>query len=286
MSLARIAIVFVLACCPALHATAQDNFYASSPASAGATPASTSAVVAAAPSPGIGLVGAVLVALAGGIGGALVTGLLGRGKARAEADKSRAETEKINLEIKQLSATVRDLSATTEHALIDATAGIDGFVVRGKPGKIWQGSGAAAVAVGPEGAGELVFEPGGVLSVKRTNTGGRFELSFRQYSYEGSTHALIKKNDAIAGKRRIRVACEAKTIGAEHTLRFVLRNPDSGQRFAEESKVVRGNEWVAIEVFLLADPTQDAELRIDDEQVSATPSSVQIRKIFVAERVA
>lgn len=66
----------------------------------------------------------------------------------------------------------------------------------------------------------------------------------------------------------------------------MLRNPDSGQRFAEESKAVKGNEWVAIEVFLLADPTQDSELRIDDEQLSAAPSSVQIRKIFVAERVA
>lgn len=128
MNLLRIAVVFVLVNCTAFHASAQDK-PGTQPARAEVTAASTPAS-GAATSPSISLVGAVLVALAGGIGGALVTGLLGRGKARAEADKSRAETEKINLEIKQLSATVRDLSATTEHALIDATAGIDGFVVR------------------------------------------------------------------------------------------------------------------------------------------------------------
>ncbi len=104
------------------------------------------------------------------------------------------------------------------------------------------------------------------------------------YQYDGRTSSVIPKNDAIAGKRTLRISCEAKTSGGAHIVRFVIRNPETGQRLAQELKNINSNEWTPISVFLQTDPSQNAEMRIYHETGSVLPSRIQIRKLMLAEQ--
>ena len=244
------------------------------------------AFAADAPPPSGNSLTAILTFLGGGVGTALVSHFLGRRKAAAEVDKIRAETNKINLEVQKLSSTVKALSAASEQILLDGSKGLDGFSVKGQSGRFWKGNGKDATAPNPMGEGELLFESDGVLNIRRANTVGRYELLFRQFTVGDEVKDVIPKNEAMSGKRKIRVSCEAKTVGGSHTLRFVIRNPLTKQRFAESSKTVNGNEWTKLDVFLLCNPAHDVHLRVDDEEVSIAPSSVQLRKVVIAERIA
>jgi hypothetical protein len=202
-------------------------------------------------------------------------------KVQAEAQKTRAETDKILTEIKTVSANVSySLAAPAEEILFDGSGRIDGFDVRGSEGNFWKGSEPTS----PKGRGELRFEDGGVLNIHRDNTEGRFELLFQRYNYKGEEHSVIPKDFTTSGKRKLRVSCEAKAISAEHMLRFVLREPTSARRLAEERICVKSIDWTKFQVYLPADPSLDAQLRIDDEDVSRAPSSVQIRNVVLAQR--
>jgi hypothetical protein len=227
---------------------------------------------------------ALISALIGGGGVAILNYFLNRRKTEAEVKKMIAETDKIYAEIKNLPAAVSySLSDSNEQIIFDGTEKIDGHDVKGKEGQFWTGRGKEAKSISEKGQGILKFE-GGVLNLHRTNKEGRFELFLQRYIYNGTEHSAIPIDELISGKRKLRVSCEAKAIGAEHTLRFVFRNPKTGFRFSDEFVKVAGNEWTAYQVYLQSDPTQEAELRIDDENVSVVPSSVQIRKLVVAER--
>lgn len=95
---------------------------------------------------------------------------------------------------------------------------------------------------------------------------------------------MIPKDDLISGKRKLRVSCEAKSVGGDHNLRFIIRDPSTGHRLAEDRVRVTINNWTPYQVFLSADPNLDSQFRIDDEEVSHAPSSLQIRNIILAQR--
>ncbi|VXC45181.1 hypothetical protein BURKHO8Y_210622 [Burkholderia sp. 8Y] len=203
----------------------------------------------------------------------------------AETDALKVDAESTKREVTELATTVNGLAEMSERVLFDGSADMDGFAVRGQEGRFWEGYGPEARPVSALGRGELRFEPGGVLSIERTNTEGRFELLFVQYSVPGSTSSFIPKNVAMAGRRKIHVQCEAKVPHGQHTLRFVTRNPETGRRFSDTKKTVNSDAWVQIDAYLISDPTQDVQIRIDDEEVRSAPSSVQLRNIRIFERV-
>ena len=228
------------------------------------------------------VVSALVAAIIGGVGVALINYVLNRAKQRAEIEKIVAETVKIRTEISALSATVAySLPSGGEQIVFDTRANVDGFDIKGKESNHWNVDGTASDGIG---RGTLSFEENGVLNIERTNTDGRYELLLQHYSFNGHDYAVIPKDATIAGKRKLKVSCEAKSVGAEHTLRFVVRNIRTGHVMSEDRKIIVGNEWVPIQVYLQADPTADAELRVDDERVTAAPSSVQIRNIVIVER--
>jgi hypothetical protein len=203
-------------------------------------------------------------------------------KVQAEAQKMRAETDKILAEIRSVSADVRyTLAAPTEDVLFDGTSRIDGFDVKGAEGNFWKGT----EAISAKGRGELTFENDAVLNVRRDNIEGRFELFFQRYMYKGEEHSMIPKDYTTSGKRKLRVSCEAKVVGGEHTLRFLVRDPSSARRLAEDRICVKSNDWTKFQVYLATDPSADAQLRVDDEDVSRAPSSVQIRNVVLAQRI-
>jgi hypothetical protein len=229
------------------------------------------------------IVTSLISAIFGGVVVALVNYYLNREKSRVEIEKIRAETEKIQAEIRNLSATVSAIADANEKIIFDGRRSIDGFAVRGNAGQFWSG-GKEAKATSDRGEGTVKFEGNGILNVQRTNKVGRYELYIQQYTYGGKQHPCIPKDELVAGKRKLRIACEAKVVGGEHSLRFVVRNPHTGQRFAEDIQRITINDWTAIQVYLQANATEDSEVRIDDEQVSAAPSSIQIRNLLIAER--
>jgi hypothetical protein len=230
------------------------------------------------------IVTALISAIFGGVVVALINHYLNREKSKAEIEKIRAETEKIQIEVRNLSATVSYAIADADEKIIfDGRRSIDGFAVRGNAGQFWSG-GKEPKATSERGEGTVKFEANGILNVQRTNRVGRYELYIQQYAYGGKQYPFIPKDELIAGKRKLRISCEAKVVGGEHSLRFVVRNRHTGQRFAEEIQKITVNDWTPVQVYLQANATEDSEVRIDDEQVSAVPSSVQIRNLLIAER--
>ena len=166
--------------------------------------------------------------------------------------------------------------------VFDGRGSVDGFAVKGQPGYLWTGEWPKSTRVGQIGEGELAIEPGGVLNIKRTNAGGRFELVVQQYSYRGGPHSVLPKDEVIAGKRKLHITCLAKVVGGEHTLRFVV-NATDGEQLAYQIHRVNGNEWKPIDVYLQALATKDVEVRIYDEVISG-PSSVQIKDLVITQR--
>lgn len=234
------------------------------------------------------IVGVVSGLVSGG-GVALINHLLSRKrtqaeiqKVQAEAEKTRAETSKILAEVKTVSAAVSySLGSTAEEILFQGNQQVDGFDVQGEEGNLWTADGKP---LGGKGRGELKFEDGGVLNVHRGNTEGRFELRFLRYTYRGKEHTFIPRDELISGKRKLRVSGESKAVGGAHRLRFVVKVANSSTTLAEATARVESNEWTSFAVFLPADPSQDCMVRIYDQEVSAAPSSLQIRNVVIAQR--
>lgn len=221
---------------------------------------------------------ALIVAVVGGIGVAIVTHFLNRRKVNAETEKTLAEAEKIRMEIKQPSASG---GVPSERIVFDGRAAVTGFDITGRDGRLWNPDGTARSGFGH---GSIEFHPGGVIHVSRTNAEGRYELWFERYTFDGKEYDHIPANPLVAGERKLRITCEAKAIGAQHTLRFVVRNAIGGHPLYHVEKTVGANEWTPIDAYLRVDPTTKTQLRIDDEATSA-PTSVQIRNLLVVERV-
>jgi hypothetical protein len=224
----------------------------------------------------------------GGVVVAIVNYYLSKRKTEAEIRKLEAETEKIRVETSQivtnLSATVGyKLADTAERIIYDGTKECDPYDFRGVEGQFW--SATEKKHIGPKGLGTLTVEKGGILNVRRTNTEGRFEIWLQRYHYDGVQKTFVPKNELIAAQRQVRVSCQAKAVGGEHTLRFVLRQEQTGTWLANERIRINGNEWTPFDLYFQISPMEDWQLRIDNEDVSQAPSSVQIHHLVLAERM-
>jgi hypothetical protein len=133
---------------------------------------------------------------------------------------------------------------------------------------------------------EMTVEEGGVLSIQRSNAEGRFEVWLRSYAQGGVEKSLITGNNAISGSRSLRISCEVKVIGGDHTLKFVLKNEKTNKWLANAQRRITSDTWTPVDVYLRVPPSEECRLRIDDQDVSHAPSSVQLRNIEVAEKAA
>lgn len=231
---------------------------------------------------------ALISSLIGGVTVALINHLFTKKKTdaetrklEAEADKIRAEAQKVGIEVQGLSATIsyKLNSNAAENLLYDAKSDFDPFDFQGKGGQIWYQEQHAHK--GPVGEGSLTFQEGGILNIQRPNAGGRFEVLLQRYQYGGVTKTFIPKNESISGQRRIRVSCEAKAA-VKHTLEFVWKH--GYDTLAHQQTRIDGNEWASVDLYFQFSAMYDCVLRIDDRDVSETPSSVQIRNLAVAEK--
>ena len=98
--------------------------------------------------------------------------------------------------------------------------------------------------------------------MQRSNTEGRLELLLKSYSFGGKWYPHIPRDETIAGKRRLLVECDVKAIGADHTLRFVVKDPKGGSWLAEYRTIVSGNSWSHLTGLLEIDATLDSSYEL------------------------
>jgi len=135
----------------------------------------------------------------------------------------------------------------------------------------------------PKGAGALRIE-GGVLNIQRTNTAGRFRVTLLRYVYGDIAREYIPKNDLIAGKRVLRLTCEGKAVGGSHTAVLVLKSKRDGSWLASHDHTFFRNEWEQAEAYLRIAPNEDCYLVLDDQAVSQSNSSLQLRNLVLTEK--
>lgn len=133
----------------------------------------------------------------------------------------------------------------------------------------------------PISDGTLSFMPDGVLHLKRSNFDGRYEIELR---YNGKAEpTLVKRREPSL--RSLRISCEAKSEGGEHSIRFVLKDEKADKWVGDQTKVVANPDWERIELYFEVPPTVDLLLRIDDERPSLVPSSLFLRRVQIVEEL-
>lgn len=232
----------------------------------------------------------LLSGLLSGIVVAILNYLLTRRKTKAEIEKLELEAEKIRMEIRNnavnLSASVSyQLSNKTEQVIYSSNDRDIGFDFKGNEGQIWGTVDGKDIPMTPKGMGTLKID-NGILSIQRANTDGRYEAHLQTYLYGGSEKQFIPQDDLIEGERRMKISFEAKVVGGEHTLKFLFKGTKSGKWLAYGEKRIVENSWTLHNMYFSVRPNEDCQLRIDDQEVSGAPSSIQIRNFVLTEKIA
>ena len=131
---------------------------------------------------------------------------------------------------------------------------------------------------GEKGFGNLTIDYDGNVRVDRTNADGRYEIQLR---CQGPKKPSFAKS-YTPPQRLLRVNCEAKAEGGEHTLRFVAKDNELDKRLAEDKKKIQPGEWTELALYLWVDSTRDILFRIDD-LASQAPSTILIRKFVITD---
>ena len=230
--------------------------------------------------------------LSGVVSGLLVAFLnywVTRRKTRAETDKLELEVQKLRRELSQdlqgiAAGITYELNRAKERILYQMAGRNPGYDFRAAEGCIWKQVDGKDVAVSGKASGVLTFESG-ILNIQRSNKEGQYEVWLEKYIYNGHEKSVIPKNDLLEGKIGVRLTCEVKVMGGEHTLRFVLKGKQSRKWLASKERRVTEDRWTAAEEYMLFSPTEDCHFRLDDVSVSAVPSSIQIRNLVLTEKL-
>jgi hypothetical protein len=156
---------------------------------------------------------------------------------------------------------------------------------RGNPSCFWTGKGKEAKPSSPVAEGTFTVEIGGVLAITRTSPEGRYELLLFEHESVGpkSARKIFPPSEQAVAERRLWIHCEARTDGAKHGLRFVLKNEATESWLASEKRIVDSKDWKELDVYLRVDPKLDFWFRIDNEEVSTVPSELRLRNIVLRE---
>ncbi len=231
-------------------------------------------------------VSAVVSALTGLVSGivvALANHWLTKRKTAAEIEKLQAEAELTRAQAKQITENFNNLSDKVSYKLPDVAHSNETILYDSDNSDAFD----FRVVKVDHAEGDLTVKDG-ILYINRTNTGGTLQIWLENYFYAGRPHQrVLPKNENISGDRKLRVSCEVKAVNGEHTLLFVIKaeNAPSGVHLADKRQRVTNNEWISLDAYFRVSPGQNCYFRIDDRSVSAPNSSVQIRKLVLAERI-
>jgi hypothetical protein len=235
--------------------------------------------------------------IASGIAVTIINFLVSRKKTIAEIKKLEAENEKIRLETKKIR---KDLNINAENVeslryqsaiekeqiLYDSKNRSDiGFDFKGNGNIIYQrDKDGQDVAVTGRGLGFLKFEKN-IINLERTNINGRFEIWLQTYILENIEKQFIPKDDLIDGNKKIRISFEAKVTKGSHTLNFVFKGQETQDWLGHGERTFSEDAWTPTTLYFSVVPRENIKLRIDDQDVSHSPSSIQIRNFVLAEKI-
>lgn len=222
---------------------------------------------------------------------------IGRRKTSAEVKKLELEAEKIRLEAeklrKELSANTENiasigykLSNTLERILYDSNKPGDiGFDFKGQGGKIYKRNEAGKdVPITSQGTGSISFDKG-IINVERTNKDGRYEIWLQSYSYENGINQFIPKDVLGEGSKRIRLSCEVKVTHGQHTLKFIFKGQETQQWLGHGERTFVADKWTPVTLYINVSATENCKLRIDDQEITNSPSNILIRNFVLAEKI-
>jgi cell division protein FtsB len=215
---------------------------------------------------------------------AVTNHLFTKRKTAAEIEKLQAEAELTRAQAKQLTDNVNNLSDKVGYKLPEIAQASEAILYTSETSDTFD---FRLVKVGG-GDGEVEVKEG-ILYIRRTNTEGGLQIWLESYKYPGKPpQRVLEKSEDISGDRKLRISCEVKAVAGEHTIVFTLKgegDPD-GVHMADKRQRVTSNEWMPLEAYFRVSPAKTCRFRIDDRSVSMAGSSVQIRKLVLAERMA
>jgi len=136
---------------------------------------------------------------------------------------------------------------------------------------------------GEKADGELNFLEGCVLDIDRRNTAGKYAIYLKRYNFGSNSRDYIEKDLVSDNPRKFRVICHARVFNGKHVLRVVLFGKETWKFLDEKSHHLDNPHWKKLISHLTLPPGIDAEIRIDDIDVSFAPSPLQIKDIIVTQ---
>ena len=229
---------------------------------------------------------AIISSLVGGLFVAIANNLFTRRKTEAEAVKLRAEAEKIKaeaekvklesqklaVEIEKLNSSVGEanyytLSSANERVIYDGRKGIEGYDFKAT-------------------STSKVFHEirNGTLIIRRPSNKGVYKIQACKYIYNIREKEYLPKNELLTGPRKLRISCEVKVTQGHHSLVFAITSIPKNQLLDRNEILIDQTEWTEVSLYFRFPSHYDCVLQIVDLPKSQ-PGSLQIRKLFLAERV-
>jgi hypothetical protein len=111
----------------------------------------------------------------------------------------------------------------------------DAFHFRGQPHSFGAGKVTETRHTSLNGEGTLKVDSGGVLTIIRTKSEGRFEISLLDDQSRGAKAKvkIFPANLHLSADRKLWVHCEARTDGGKHVVRFILKNEETSSMACE-----------------------------------------------------
>lgn len=127
--------------------------------------------------------------------------------------------------------------------------------------------------------GELHVLADGAFHLERGNLEGRYEIELRP---SGPKKPSLSKAIDMP-ERVLRVSCEAKVEGGEHSVRFVWKDIENDKWVADKSVTVKNADWTKFEFQARIPAFLDLLFRIDDLTPSKAPSHLYLRKLKIVD---
>jgi hypothetical protein len=228
-----------------------------------------------------------LFGIVGGLGSVWFLQWLRRGEIKTNVAKTKQDMEQTTLNMEQTRLEIEQMRSNMQAVVSYQRANLDVTTIYdGRQGF----SGFDFVAnpwAGAEGRIVLLDDDlkDGILSLERTNAEGTMRLELKCYQINGSTATMLPPGQPGA-TRKLRAELEARTLGAEHTILLVIKDPKSGrgEHLGEWRERLVSENWTSIEAYFEFTAAGAALFRIDDRSVSHAPSSLQVRRLVLAEK--
>ena len=238
---------------------------------------------------------AAIVGAGAGFGSSVLALIFNRRKSTAETERITAEAEKLRAETAVIRSRLEEAQGDLRSRVSNAEARIDyeharprsldvfdstgyGFSLHDFELHLRQGASAELKVASQQSKDDT-------LVLVWPSVDGWADVWLTRYAYVGSPN-VIPLGDRAGTRRTLRVQCQVRALGAEHTFVIVLKALDAapGEHLDERRQRLTSEAWVTIDAAFSAAATSDFRIRLVDRHPSAAPSRLEVRELVVTER--